>query len=106
MKCFESPAGRKNPMVWHKRQSIRDFITGESRSFDLETEVLHVGEYGITDNRQMLKSLGVWGNPEKWTYVGASLVTLSGGHRKDAAIVCHDEDEMNSGITNTDFSLP
>ena len=26
MKCFESPAGRKNPLVWHKRQSIRDFI--------------------------------------------------------------------------------
>ena len=26
MKCFESPAGMKNSMVWHKRQSIRDFI--------------------------------------------------------------------------------
>ena len=26
MECFESPSGMKNSMVWHKRQSIRDFI--------------------------------------------------------------------------------
>lgn len=26
MKCFESPSGLKNPMMWHKRQTIRDFI--------------------------------------------------------------------------------
>ena len=25
MKCFESPAGRKNPIVWKKRQNLRDF---------------------------------------------------------------------------------
>ena len=25
MNCFESPSGRKNPIMWHKRQSIRDF---------------------------------------------------------------------------------
>jgi hypothetical protein len=25
MKCFESPSGRKNPIVWKKRQDMRDF---------------------------------------------------------------------------------
>ena len=26
MKCFESPSGLRDPMMWHKRQSIRDFV--------------------------------------------------------------------------------
>ena len=26
MKCFESPSGMKNPIIWHKRQSVRDFV--------------------------------------------------------------------------------
>ena len=26
MKCFESPSGLRNPIIWHKRQSIRDFV--------------------------------------------------------------------------------
>ena len=26
MKCFESPSGMKNPIVWKKRQDMRDFI--------------------------------------------------------------------------------
>jgi DNA repair protein RadC len=26
LKCFESPSGRKNPIIWKKRQSVRDFI--------------------------------------------------------------------------------
>ena len=25
MKCIDSPGGRKDTMVWHKRQSLRDF---------------------------------------------------------------------------------
>ena len=26
MKCFESPSGLRNPILWHKRQSVRDFV--------------------------------------------------------------------------------
>ena len=26
MKCFESPSGMKDTMLWHKRQSVRDFV--------------------------------------------------------------------------------
>ena len=46
MKCFESPSGMKDTMMWHKRQSIRDFI----RQKPMFSQLMQASKQCMRDN--------------------------------------------------------